>query len=94
VAFQALTSPVIIWRMVGRERETNMTKPVSSFTEVHADYTTATAVCYTHSISKHNKQNIFNMNLAMDGLKHKVSVKGLSVTDFVGRKVICALAVK
>lgn len=73
-----------------RHSETNLTpnERRSLRKSLSTEHTTTKALLYVHSISKRNKQNSLNQNLAMAHLKHKFSFKGLLVMDFMRRKAV------
>jgi hypothetical protein len=58
-------------------------KLVPSFTKAHDTSETVKLLFYTYSISKHDKQNILNSELALIPLKPKTSTKQLSVNRFL-----------
>jgi hypothetical protein len=74
------------WGAVGNTEEgEHDLEQIHSFTGVHAAYERGKSIFYMHSISRHSKQNILNVELLFR-LKRMASMKLLQITDFFGSK--------
>jgi hypothetical protein len=83
--FSSINKPLVIWGFGGeRNRETNRTpnecRGLPKSVSIH--HTTTKALLYANRISKRNKQNRLNQNLAYGPCETQVFIERV-VTDFI-----------